>query len=424
MLDHTKQNARYYLFSLSNFLAAVGGGMILGKGVATIKIPILQGGSLLAFFVGTVFGLALLQSTPKKFAHVFSRWFSICGSFTSLLLLSVFITYKINETLSGNPAIVFFILLSMRFGFWFFSRVLRAANAAGQEQSIAWVEFGYYIGVITGLILWLLLGIDIGMAFTLLLDACLQFVAGSLDLYANRIKNPEQTVNEKEPLTIGNLPVSNKFYDKIWSWRLAIAVMLLTVGVQVIFFNLAHQVSSYFSPYMLAIFYFGAAVSSIFCKQFNVRLEWHLPTTKHKGYATILLNKAGNTKRISFVLLNFLSAIGVAAVALTVYWKINTIDIYPLFGIKEFLLLFLVFISTFFYEIITLSILDRIGLEEKNSPHKGMVLRTYGIMSIAAAISLWLLEMVNGAIFYLLLTLIFCFILTFLSVWRRSFNIA
>ena len=423
MFDNTQQPIRYYLFSLSNFMAAVGGGMILGKGVATIQIPVLQGSSLLAFFVGTVFGLALLQITPKKFSNLFSRWFSISGGMTSLILLSIFVFYRVNETLSGNAAVLFFILLSVRFGFWFYSRVLRAATAAGQQQRIAWVEFGYYAGVIAGLVLWLLLGVDIGMASALLLDAFLQFGAGLLDLFVNRMQKPVENDIINKLQTIENCQniTTIKHHNKIWGWRLAIAVMLLTVGVQVIIFNLAHQVSNHFSPYMLAIFYLGAAASAVFCKRFNVRLEWNLHAAKNRGYATIIFDKYGDNKKISFLLLNILSAFSVAAVILIVYRHLGTINIHKLFGIEEFWLLAFVFISTFFYEIITLSLLDRIGLEEKDSPHRGMVLRTYGIMSIAAAVSLWLLEIAPGSIFYLFLTLICCFFFTFLSIWRRNF---
>lgn len=421
MLDATKHAVQYYLFSLSNFIAAVGGGMILGKGVATIQIPFLQESSLLAFFVGTVFGLVFLQITPKKFSHLFARCFSISGGITSLILFSIFITYEVNKTLTGNAAIVFFILLSLRFGFWFFSRVLRAASAAGQQQNIAWVEFGYYAGVISGLVIWLLLGIDIGMAAALLLDAFLQFCAGSLDFLAHRIQKPAASVAQEKPIENLQSIISTTRHTKIWGWRLATAVMLLTVGVQVIIFNLAHQVSSQFSPYMLAIFYLGAAVSAVFCKRFNVRLEWISPTTTHQGYAAIFLGKSKSNKtQLSLLWLNMLSCLCIAAVVILVYRHLHLMNSSSSFSSDEFWLLAFIFIGTFSYEIIALALIDRIGLEEKDSPHRGMVMRTYGIMSIAAAVSLWLLQIAHGAIVYLLLTLICCFLFTFLAVWRRN----
>ena len=56
----------YYFFSLSNLIAAFGGGLILGKGVGIINLPYLQGGSILAFFIGTIFGLLFLQFIPER----------------------------------------------------------------------------------------------------------------------------------------------------------------------------------------------------------------------------------------------------------------------------------------------------------------------------------------------------------------------
>jgi hypothetical protein len=57
-----KQDIRYYFFSFSNFIAALGGGMILGKGVGIIDQPFLQGGSILAFFCGNYAGTFFLTN--------------------------------------------------------------------------------------------------------------------------------------------------------------------------------------------------------------------------------------------------------------------------------------------------------------------------------------------------------------------------
>ena len=48
-------SSRYYIFAVSNFLAALGGGLLLGKASNVIVSPsYLHGGSLLAFFIGTI----------------------------------------------------------------------------------------------------------------------------------------------------------------------------------------------------------------------------------------------------------------------------------------------------------------------------------------------------------------------------------
>lgn len=408
-----QKTTRYYLFSLSNLMAAVGGGMILGKGVNAINIPFLQGSSLLAFFVGTVFGLGFLQLTPEKFSKIFTRWFSIAGGITSIILCLIFWSYAVNEQISGTIAVVFFLLLSLRFGFWFYSRVLRAAASAGQRQNIAWVELGYYSGVIVGLVLWVFLGFEIGMAAALLVDSFLQVSAGCLDLFANRnlFNKPDDTKRENNQKKI-------TAHKNIWGWRLALAAMFMTVGVQVVIFNLAHQVSSQFSPYILAFFYLGSAVSAFICKKLNIRLEWKKISSRSLGYAVIFAGSTENKKKISFLWGSILSALSVAMVVLNVVYLRS--ESFSIFGFKEFWLLFFVFIATFLYGILELAVLDRIGIEEKNSAHRGMILHTYGIMSIAAVFGLWILEITHSSLPGLFFTLSVCFVLTVLAVRKRS----
>lgn len=412
MLTDRNQSNQYY--ALSNFIAAVGGGLIMGKGVAAIDEPILQGSSLLAFFVGTVFGLIFLQLTSEKISRIFARCFSISGGITSFILLGIFLSYATNEKLTGYPAILFFILLSLRFGFWFYSRVLRAAAVAGQEQRIAWVEFGYYSGIITGLIFWIFLKINIGMIVALLIDALLQFSAGILDLFSKPLQPSSRISNS---IGIENQLIEQSLHDKkhqkVWLWRLATAVAFLTVGVQVIIFNLAHRVSSEVSAYILAIFYLGAAISAYLCKRLKVRLEWNL-TSRKKGQAIIYF---GNTNKPK---LNFLLAATVAALGITfimvdiLYWPMN--------NNLPYCLLIFVFITTFIYGTLELAILDRIGLEEKNSPHRGMILRTYSIMSLGAAISFWMLGMTKSSLMGLSVTLSLCFLFTILAI-NKLFNL-
>lgn len=421
MVDNSQRALLYYLFSISNFMAALGGGMILGKGIGAINIPMLRSGSLLAFFVGTVFGLGFLQLTPKKFSTILARWFSISGGITSLMLCGIFSSYAITEKISGNAAVIFFFLLSLRFGFWFYSRVLRASAAAGQKQSIAWVELGYYSGIISGLVLWIFLGVNINMIAALIVDSILQLGAGTLDLYVYR---KQALLHQPKQINASQSHINIKCNQKIWVWRLATAVMFLTVGVQVIIFNLAHKVSDYFSPYILAVFYLGAAVSAIFFKRLNMQLEWNSLKTKSNGYAIILFGRSENKKKMSFLFGSIVSGLSVIAVLVSIFhwqWGIHTPQA---LSIKEFFLLVFVFISTFFYGILELAILDRIGIEEKYSSNKGMILHTYGIMSIAAVASLWILQITQSSIFGLFSTLSICFSLTILSVQKRKSTIS
>lgn len=418
-----KNGVRYYLFALSNFLAAFGGGMILGKGMGTITTTFVQGGSLLAFFVGTVLGLFFLQLVPEKWSKTFAYSFSFCGSLTSFCLLIIFYYYSINEKISGMVALLFFFLLSIRFGFWFYSRVYRASDAAGQQQRIAWVEFGYYAGIIFGLIIWEFLGVN--MSIALIIDAFLQFSAGSMDLLANHMqKSPASKFNKQEREPLFRNIINNKPNEKIWGWRLASAVVFLTIGTQVVTFSLAHQVSGCLGSYILAFFYIGVAIAAIICGKFKIRLKWDRHKDRSQGYPVICYHLMKSEKRISFFLMGILPLLGILIAVLGILlWRWSVLisgDNHILFNNREILLLIFVCIAAFFYEILALAIIDRIGLEEKFLNRSGMVVRTYGLMGMGAAVSLWMLGIIENSLFGLISILGVCLVFTMLAVWKRS----
>lgn len=109
-----KLSHQYYLFSLSNLFAAFGGGLILGKGLGVINIPYLENASILAFFIGTIFGLAFLYCVPKKFSKLLSQYFSLCCAITSISLYFLFKSSSELGKISGTMGIVFFILHEFR----------------------------------------------------------------------------------------------------------------------------------------------------------------------------------------------------------------------------------------------------------------------------------------------------------------------
>jgi hypothetical protein len=254
-----KPTNKYYFYSFSNFIAALGGGIILGKGVGIIEQPVLQGGSILAFFVGTMLGLVFLQLIPKSMSRVVGRSLSILASLTALMLLYTYNVYSIDEKLVDIPAIVFFALLCVRFGFWFYSRVLRASLAAAQKQKIAWVELGYFFGMILGLVIWAIIGIEVSIATALIMDALLQFSAGIIDLFlSSSVLAPTRSASDR--LLVTSKPSVSRY--------LTSSIVLLTIGIQVVVFSLAHQVGINFTPLILAFYYLGAAASAIMCKKF------------------------------------------------------------------------------------------------------------------------------------------------------------
>lgn len=408
---------QYYLFSFSNLLAAFGGGMILGKGIGIIDIPILQGGSILAFFVGSVLGLFFLQFFPKKLAALDSSWFSLFTAFVSLTLLYIFKNFAAHEKLAGTYAIIFFVLLSVRFGFWFYSRVLRAANAAGKQQKIAWVELGYYLGMILGLIIWKFIGIEIGLVFALTLDAILQCAAGFFDLLSRKMY--PSTLAPSSEINPGKAILNNK--NNLWSWRLASSVVLFTVGAQVIIFYLAHQVSEWFSSYIIAFYYMGVSLAALTCKKFKIQLGWK---NKNLSLGNAVIYSDTNNKEIRFLMASILSIVGVLFTIIgIVHWNWGDVghhDPINLFNRGEYFLLFLVTLSGFFYELIALAILDRIGLEDYLSNKKSMIVRTYGLMAVAAAVGLWMLGVMKISLTSLIVALIICFIVATIAIWKRK----
>jgi hypothetical protein len=410
-----KISFRYYLFAFSNLIAAFGGGMILGKGAGIIKNHYLQGGSIFAFFIGTTLGLFFLQFIPSKFSKFIAKSFSISGGITSLILLGIYTNYSSNEQLDGYAALLFFLLLSIRFSFWFYSRVMRADSAAGKQQSIAWVELGYYIGMILGLIIWKF--IDINIATALIIDASVQFIAGTLDFHSHTHEfNLENN-------TDSTMQSTTKKYDIEWGWRLACSVVFLTIAVQVVIFNLTHHISMISKnsgSYILAIFYFGVSLAAIICTKFNIYLSWK---NNHK-IATICTDKARNKINLNVLLLVLVLA---SAIAMAIYdahlWLLHQTN-FDLISTKFSTYVFYLFIliAAFFYEILVLAILDKIGDEEKYTNHSGMVMRTYGLMGVGAATTLWLLSITNNFLNSSLITLIVSLGVATIIIFRRNFT--
>lgn len=412
-------NRNYYLSSISNLLAAIGGGTILGKGVNVINNPFFQGGSILAFFVGTVFGLIFLQTIPKKISDLIARFFSILAGLISLILLFIFVNYSNNNQLMNNSAIVFFILLCIRFGFWFYSRVLRASSVAGYQQNIAWVELGYYSGMIGGLVFWNILNLNVIMSTALIIDAFLQFSAGIIDLY---VKYQASKITQKNTNNIStDYSTIKKIIHPAWYWNVALAVILITVGAQVIIFSLAHKVSTFFSPYILAVFYFGVSLAAYVYKLLQIEMSYK--EKNFKTYPIFLLHYKNNKVELSISLVTMFLTLSILLVIIGIvnlHWGIEIFS-FPL-GLKGISILIFVAVAAFIYELFALALLDRIGLEERISNQSGYVMRTYGYMGMGAALSLWIINLSNYSFLGLTGLLIFCSLITLFCIKRNAHN--
>lgn len=395
-------SSRYYLFSLANLSAAFGGGVILGKGVGIIDLPYFHASSLLAFFIGTLLGLIFLQNIPEKLSKSFAKFFSINGGVISLILLYIYQNYSINTKLNGEVAILFFILFCVRFSFWFYSRVMRASQASGHQQSIAWVELGYYLGMALGLMIWKLLGINLELSTALLIDACFQFMAGFLDYRSNAF--PDAIV-AKVKQSVQNY---HQEADSVqWCWKLASAVVFFTIGIQIVIFNSSHHVVEALSSYMIGLFYLGVATAAYICSQYKILITWN--DQNKWGYIQTRDGKI-NLNLIFFSLISTLAVIG------TIY-LVNLKDLNYLFN--TMFICFFVFMASFFYEVISLALLDRLGYEEKTSGASGMIMRTYGLMGLGSAVSLWGLDLINNYFSSSIITALVCMCIGTVLICKR-----
>ena len=269
---------RNIALGFANFLAAFGGGTVLGAGVSVLKGTVYNNSSVLAFFVGAVIGIALLRWLPTKMAERLSDWLSILGGCSSVVLFAILGS---GVVVTKDPwATVFFAVLTIRFAFWFYSRVLRAANVARSPNNISWVELGYYSGIILGLVVWKLLGVSISFAIILVIDAILQIIAGIIDIAVRSLRRlDEEKLDSKPsvpPQEQGPVPYGSMF-----------AAAFITVGVQVIALSIGvaitHAMGNQKGPKLnwivesvgvltIACFYFGVAMAAFVTASLKLEL--------------------------------------------------------------------------------------------------------------------------------------------------------
>lgn len=246
--------------------------MLLGKATRVISTPYLHGGSMLAFFIGSLLGLAFIKSIPSGFARKVAQFFSLDCSLVSFSMLCIFQSYSINARIDSMAGMLFFILLCLRFSLWFYSRVKRAEVSAGHHQSVAWVEFGYLFGMVNGLVFWDILNFPISLPLALAVDLAFQFCAGCIELYTFKQKT---SVGPSERDDTRLQPALTSQTNAHLCNQLSRAIVLLTVGVQVTLFHLAHQVGAGMSTYLLATFYLEVSMAAFFCKHYDTQVSWN-----------------------------------------------------------------------------------------------------------------------------------------------------
>jgi hypothetical protein len=405
---------RYYFLAFANFLSAIGGGAILSSAAPTL--PDFTKGAIVAFLIGAVIGLFFQVLVPERWSRHMGPWFSVGVGPTSLLLAWLIKAYADNETLRGAAAYSFVALLSVRFGLWFFSRALRAQTAGSRRQGIALIELGYYSGMVFGLIVQGRL--EYGMLTALLIDAILQPVAGLIDLAnADGRKAPESTMVDLSGAqdaprahadAVGEAAAQPTF-DYGWYWRLTAAVVCLTIGFQAVTLSIDHDNDGP-SPYVLACFYGGVALAALFCRVFQIRFDWGAVDGRLAGNARISSDKTGLRLRANVGLITLAAAASmVAALSGSILGHNPARFELPLIAAAAFI-----------YQILVLSLLDRIGRAEKLARFKEGIKLTYLLLGIGTVLSVLLLGLSPNKQAAGVIVTVACSLISFYAVRRRA----
>ena len=132
--------------------------------------------------------------------------------------------------------------------------------------------------------------------------------------------------------------------------------------------------------------------------------------------ATIAMNNSEKKYKPNFLFLIFMLALAVIVVISNKGLSNLSNDTPFLSGL--FVCAF-VFFSAFIYEVCSISLLDRIGYEEKKSGVSGMVTRTYGLMGLGSAIGYWTLGLMDQQMIIAFITLLICLFAATMSVLKR-----
>jgi hypothetical protein len=404
---------RYYFLAFANYLSAIGGGAILSS--AYYALPNFRKGAIVAFLIGAVIGLFFQVLVPERWSRRIGPWCSVGVGPVSLLLAGLFKAYADNGKLVGAMAYVFVALLSVRFGLWFFSRALRAQTAGSKRQGIALIELGYYSGMVCGLIVHD--GPKYGIVSALLIDAMLQPVAGLIDLAnADGRKAPQSTIADlregqdaqRAQADAESKPATPLTFDYGWYWRLTAAVVCLTIGFQAVTLSIDHEKDG-LSQYVLACFYGGVALAALFCRAFQIRFDWDAVDGRLAGNARISSDKTGLKLRANVGLITLAAAVIMVAALSGSALGLNAAR----FELP------LIAAAAFIYQILVLSLLDRIGRAEKLARFKEGIKLTYLILGVGTVLSVLVLGLSPNQQAAGVVVTVACSLISFYAVRRR-----
>jgi hypothetical protein len=389
--QQTKTSLLFFL-ALANLLSAFGGGTVLMQALEASKekkITVFGDDAMIAFLVGTVFGLilvTLLRSSRLeglRSSRLTGGIITLSSAAMSLLLI-IQITWLLPSDGRGDflQSCTFLLVLVLRFGFGFVPRSLRVDAAAGYGQRIGWVEHTYALGMVLGLIAWRNSGgtATENLKTVLYFDVGFQIAAGILDILSRHMSFSQRAASKASMPREVPLPIDWSLFTKI-----SMAAISLTIGIQIVMFECRDKFGPGMSPKIMASFYFGAALASLVYSQIDMKL---LFLSCKRETTRLVINRDGKQQPISFALVTFIPAAFLLFVIIgNVLWP-NSVR-----GAGSFLhatvnitFMLMLAAAAFFLEFIILSIFDFIGEEGLKRHRQGLVALTFGLMGMGGAV--------------------------------------
>ncbi len=400
-----RENNFFYALGVANFITALGGGAVLGKAMHVINFSFAQLGSLVAFFFGTALGLFFLFGPLKERRGKADLLIAFFGSISSISLYFIFRYYShLNENIEGISGAIFFILLCIRFAFWFLSRVLRSDRMALEsKRAVPLLEGLFHLGTIVSLTLLATGIISFNLLYILIIDAFSQFFGGIIDwlIYKRHIatQNFSPQKSNEAPLV-----QKQKGYTAILILQILV-FSLLTVMIQVILFYITHLVSTETGNIILASFYLGLAVVGLFGGYLGLHYlnEGILGTVKYGAVRGI---------KISNLVLIIVSSFSVGML-------ITFLDV----SLHLLFIAGLVFIASITYESLALGVLDSVIQLGENLGAKRIVAKAFSILALVAcvAMSLLIISGINQQQSFILLVILFIVNLVIMGLSRIRF---
>ena len=382
------------LLASANFLLAFAGGAVMSQengfnqaisGTERIDIAL---PSLLYGSVGGLFLIKLLtwkelhrriglQRFVNTSASMRATLTAICCAMSSAALLIVISKGHVSHGLLVT-------LLSVRFALWYATRSFRSDEAASYKQQLGWVDLLFYLGIITGIIVWTITGITPAihlLMVVLAVDIALQLSGSLLDYLASRqLRGKAEIPTDRKLLE----PPAFHFRQYI---QLASALVALTVGTQIVMIEFRHEIANVSSvPSIVIAFisiYGGGAAAALVCGLVDFELAWQSSPDGHRQYAVI---RVDDRRHVRF---DWLACVCGAIVVTALIINMRGKDSAPaLSSVTVFLLLAA---SIFVYEILALCIFNYMGNRAKQAGHAGLVALTLALMGFGGAIHYYVL---------------------------------